>query len=72
MVISKFSGNILKYIQETAYIFHLNDSVWNQQAILRASDGQSGDLFGWDVSIFEDFAIVGAYEACNFPSNYYY
>ncbi|MBK9336156.1 MAG: FG-GAP repeat protein [Lewinellaceae bacterium] len=47
--------------QGTAYIFIRNgNSAWTQQAILTASDGDSGDEFGFSVGISGDYAIVGA------------
>ena len=47
--------------QGKAYIFHRNGSSWTEQAGLTASDGASGDSFGYSVSIDGDYAIVGAY-----------
>lgn len=45
-----------------AYVFFKNASnVWNQQAILTASDGTAGDRFGYSVSNSGDYAVVGAY-----------
>jgi hypothetical protein len=45
-----------------AYIFSRSGSSWTEQAILRASDAQTSDAFGWNVSISSDgsYAIVGA------------
>ncbi|MDH5752267.1 MAG: FG-GAP repeat protein [Deltaproteobacteria bacterium] len=46
-----------------AYVFERNPETgdWNQTAILRASDAQTGDNFGKSVAISGDYAIVGAY-----------
>ncbi|KAA3604309.1 MAG: T9SS C-terminal target domain-containing protein [Calditrichaeota bacterium] len=44
----------------SAYIFNRSVSSWSQQDKLTASDGFSGDLFGYSVSISGDYAIVGA------------
>ena len=46
----------------SAYIFVRNGNIWNQQAKLLASDGVTGDQFGWSVSISGDgnTAIIGA------------
>ena len=46
-----------------AYIFTRSGSSWTEQAILRASDAQASDDFGYSVSINSDgtYAIVGAY-----------
>ncbi|MBC8416211.1 MAG: hypothetical protein H8E11_07260, partial [Candidatus Cloacimonetes bacterium] len=45
-----------------AYIFKRNGNSWNQQAKLTASDGTAHDNFGKSVSIFDNYAIVGAPE----------
>ncbi len=42
------------------YAFNYNGTSWAQHQELRASDGQSGDGFGWSVSIRGNLAIVGA------------
>ncbi len=44
-----------------AYIFHRSGTIWSEQAKLTASDGKSGDNFGWSVAISEDYAIIGSY-----------
>jgi hypothetical protein len=44
----------------SAYIFRWDGTSWSQQQKLLASDGAAGDIFGFFVSISEDFAIVGA------------
>jgi len=45
-----------------AYVFTRSGSTWTQQQVLEASDAQSGDNFGYAVSISSDgnTAIVGA------------
>ena len=47
----------------SAYIYTRSGSTWTQQTKLIASDGSSGDYFGWSVSMSSDgnTAIVGAY-----------
>jgi hypothetical protein len=45
----------------SAYIFRWNGTSWSEQQKLTASDGASGDVFGFSVSISGDYAIVGAY-----------
>ena len=47
----------------SAYVFKRNGTSWTQEAKLHASDGAAGDGFGKSVSIFGDYAIVGA--TCN-------
>jgi len=46
----------------SSYIFHFDGSNWAEQSKLIASDGAARDLFGHSVSIFGDFALVGAYQ----------
>ncbi|MCK5052305.1 MAG: T9SS type A sorting domain-containing protein [Candidatus Cloacimonetes bacterium] len=46
----------------SAYIYHFNGSSWSEQAKLLASDGSAEDHFGNSVSIFGDYAVIGAYE----------
>ena len=45
-----------------AYIFEYDATkdLWNEQPRLSPNDRQPGDFFGWDVSIHEDLAIIGA------------
>jgi len=45
----------------SAYVFKCDGATWTQQAKLLASDGKTGDLFGYSVSISGGYAIVGAY-----------
>lgn len=48
------------YSQGAAYIFVNTGGVWSQQAEILASDGATGDSFGWSVSISGDTVLVGA------------
>jgi hypothetical protein len=43
-----------------AYVFERSGSTWTQQEKLTASDGASGNEFGYDVSLFNDRILVGA------------
>ena len=46
-----------------AYVFYRDeggDDNWGQEAILTASDAESGDLFGWSVSVSGNYAVAGA------------
>lgn len=43
-----------------AYVFVRNGSTWTEQQMLTASDGRSGDKFGFSVSLSGDTAVVGA------------
>jgi len=44
----------------SAYIFLWNGTNWIQQTKLTATDGASGDSFGWALSISGDRCIIGA------------
>ena len=44
-----------------AYVFSRNGTTWTQQAYLKASNTDGGDLFGWSVAISGDTIVVGAY-----------
>jgi hypothetical protein len=46
--------------QGSAYIFHYNGSIWTEHTILSASDANADDFFGCSVSIYGNWAIVGA------------
>jgi hypothetical protein len=48
-----------------AYIFVLNNNNWIQQTKLLANDGKAHDGFGHDVSIHNEYAIVGAFRSGN-------
>ncbi|WP_282421188.1 MYXO-CTERM sorting domain-containing protein [Polyangium sp. 15x6] len=43
-----------------AYVFVQSGGVWTQQAKLLANDGETGDGFGYSVSLSGDTALVGA------------
>jgi hypothetical protein len=45
---------------ESAYIFKKSGNIWNEEAILEASDREPNDNFGVSVSISGDYAIIGA------------
>jgi uncharacterized protein (TIGR03437 family) len=47
--------------QGGAYVFARSGTTWTQQAKLTASDGASGDNFGFAVSVSGDTVLVGAY-----------
>ncbi|WP_434045103.1 MULTISPECIES: cadherin-like beta sandwich domain-containing protein [Sorangium] len=42
------------------YVFARGGAAWTQQAYLKASNAETGDVFGASVSIDEDFLAVGA------------
>ena len=44
----------------SAYVFRFNGSQWVQEQKLTASDGLTGDFFGWSVSLQGDLALIGA------------
>ena len=43
----------------SAYVFRYNGSVWEEEYKLLASDGASGDEFGYSVAIDGDAAVIG-------------
>jgi len=45
----------------SAYVFKRSGASWTQEAKLLASDGAGGDSFGSSVSIYGDYAVVGAF-----------
>jgi hypothetical protein len=45
----------------SAYIFKRNDTSWDEEQKLTASDGEADDCFGYSVSIGSNFVIIGAY-----------
>jgi hypothetical protein len=51
--------------QGAAYVFAVSGGVWSQQQKLTASDGATGDWFGWSVSLSGDgsTALIGAFKA---------
>jgi len=44
-----------------AYVFVRNGGVWSQEAYIKASNTDSGDLFGDSVAISSDTVVVGAW-----------
>ena len=60
-IVGSFGKADFGYYSGSAYIFARSGSNWTQQAKLLASDGATGDFFGWSVSIDGDYAIIGAY-----------
>jgi hypothetical protein len=42
------------------YVYNANTLAWEQQAYLKASNGEGGDRFGADVAIDGDIIVVGA------------
>jgi hypothetical protein len=43
-----------------AYVYRYNGSQWTQEQKLLASDGATGDIFGYDVSVSGNVVVVGA------------
>ena len=44
----------------SAYIFKRNGSTWNEQAKLLANDGAYYDEFGYSVSLYDEYALIGS------------
>ena len=51
-------GNVVS--SGAAYVYTRSGTLWSEEAKLEASDGASGDQFGWSVSLSGDTALVGA------------
>jgi hypothetical protein len=52
--------NNLKARSGAAYVFFRNGATWSQQAYLKASNPDAGDLFGGEVAISGNTIVVGA------------
>jgi hypothetical protein len=65
IVIGAYGNNGNTSNSGAAYIFEKIGSEWKQTAKLAASNGQSGDLFGFSVSICKQDVLVGAYQNIN-------
>jgi uncharacterized membrane protein len=48
-------------VQGAAYVFVRSGGTWSQQQDLTASDGATGDEYGFSVAVSGDTAVVGAY-----------
>ena len=44
-----------------AYIYYMGSNGWALQKKLIAHDGMSGDKFGWDIALYKDTVVVGAW-----------
>jgi hypothetical protein len=44
----------------SAFVFKRDGAIWTEEQKLTASDGATGDYFGWSVSINGDYALIGA------------
>ena len=45
-----------------AYVFTRSGNWWTEQQKLIASDGEAGDMFGCNVALHGNTALIGAYE----------
>ena len=45
----------------SAYVYRYNGSSWNEEAKILASDGETNDYFGYAVSLYGDYALIGAF-----------
>lgn len=48
-----------------AYVFVRSGLTWSQQAYLKASNTDAGDLFGWSVAIADETIVIGARYECS-------
>ena len=56
------------YASGAVYVFTRSDSIWSQQAYLKASNTEYGDYFGASVSADRDTVVVGAHHEINNPT----
>lgn len=62
VIVSAFQNTVgANANQGAAYVFTRSGTSWSQQQKLTAADGAAGDLFGSNVAISGDTAVVGAY-----------
>ena len=52
----------IEFSNGVAYVFRKSEDTWIQEARLTASDGARGDLFGNDVALSGDWALIGAHK----------
>ncbi len=48
-----------------AYVYRFDGKQWQFQAMLTASDGEAGDIFGWSVAVDDDVILIGARDEQN-------
>mgnify|MGYP001569351817 CR=1 FL=1 len=62
ILIGAYADDDLGNAAGSAYVFHFDGYNWVQEQKLLAIEGMANDLFGYSVAIFENKAIVGAYQ----------
>ncbi len=55
-------GGVLEDGQEAVLVYRFSGQAWSQEAVLTASDGETGDRFGCSVSIDAPWLAIGAPE----------
>lgn len=60
IVVGAFSATVLGMFTGAAYVFRYDGTTWVEEAKLTASDPQLFDNYGWSVSIFADWVLVGS------------
>jgi hypothetical protein len=53
-------GNNSASLAGAAFVFVRSGGVWTQQAYLKASNTDAGDLFGWSAALAGDTLVIGA------------
>lgn len=61
VIVGSPRGRVDESADGTAVVFVRSDDGWQEQTVLSADDGDSGDLFGTAVAIWKDVAVVGAH-----------
>ena len=62
LIVSAYSDDASSTDSGSAYIYYKDGSTWSQQQKITASDGAASDHFGMGVSIYGDYALVGAWK----------
>ncbi|HJU39687.1 MAG TPA: hypothetical protein VJ724_08955 [Tahibacter sp.] len=60
LLVGAYHQNVSSAQRGAAYVFVRDQGAWTQQAQLLASDGDADDLFGSDVALSGNTAVVGA------------
>jgi len=60
-IVGAYADDYLGLWTGSAYIFKRTDTNWSQQTKLTALDEEAGKFFGFSVSIYGEYSIVGAF-----------
>lgn len=60
IVVGALGDDDLGDLSGSAYVFAYDNGMWSESTKLVPSDGQAGDIFGWDVDIYDSRLLVGS------------